>query len=190
MDLTFRLTDIQTSNCRLFVFITLRIAFPANSFIVRATRIVRACGFSPAASVRLCLSGANLPFVFMLLQIPFPVCRRHHALFAWTYKSIFPQVLCIQIHTKPWGCGALSRLTSPRVTDYVSSRQPGGPVRGAGRRRSPGGRSGQARRCLPSSSSRSMDALRPPMPVLPLSSDAHRATRRVLAGLQVAACLL
>jgi hypothetical protein len=54
-------------------------------------------------------------------------------------------------------------------------RQPGGPVRGAGRRRSAGRRSGQARRCLPSSS---MHALRPSMPLLLLSSDAHRATRR------------
>jgi hypothetical protein len=54
-------------------------------------------------------------------------------------------------------------------------RQPGGPVRGAGNQRSAGRRSGQARRCLPSSS---MHALRPSMPLLPLSSDAHRATRR------------
>jgi len=71
-------------------------------------------------------------------------------------------------------CVALSPPSSatPRI-------QPGGPVRGAGLRGSAGRRVGQARRCLPSPSPLcSMDALRPSRLVLPLSSDAHRATRR------------
>src|SRR5258707_2743514 len=70
--------------------------------------------------------------------------------------------------------GALNLLTY-NCQPSASLCQPGGPVRGAGRGRSAGRRFVQARRCLPSPA---MDALRPPMPVLPLSSDAHRATRR------------
>src|SRR5258707_13603633 len=70
--------------------------------------------------------------------------------------------------------GAL-KLSTYNCQPSASLCQPGGPVRGAGRGRSAGRRFVQARRCLPSST---MDALRPPMPVLPLSSDAYRATRR------------
>jgi hypothetical protein len=74
------------------------------------------------------------------------------------------------------GVGGRRSHFSPRRFERSTLRiQPGGPGRGAGRRRRAGRRSGQARRCLPSPST---DALRPPMPVLPLSSDAHRATRR------------
>ena len=77
------------------------------------------------------------------------------------------------------GGGRRSDLSPRRFECSTPRIQPGGPVRGAGRRRSVGRRFGQARRCLPSSAPLcSMDALRPPMPVLPLSSDAHRATRR------------
>src|SRR5258707_1835607 len=70
--------------------------------------------------------------------------------------------------------GAL-KLSTYNCQPSASLCQPGGPVRGAGRGRSAGRRFVQARRCLPSPA---MDALRPPMPVLPLSSDAHRATPR------------
>src|SRR5260221_14051261 len=71
--------------------------------------------------------------------------------------------------------GAL-KLSTYNGQPSASLCQPGGPVRGAGRGRSAGRRFVQAaRRCLPSPA---MDALRPPMPVLLLSSDAHRASRR------------
>jgi len=78
------------------------------------------------------------------------------------------------------GGGGRRSHFSPRPFERSTPRiQPGGSVRGAGPRRRTGRRIGQARRCLLSSSPlRSMDALRPPRPVLPLSSDAHRATRR------------
>src|SRR6266436_7441222 len=71
---------------------------------------------------------------------------------------------------------ASQQLRSKRLAPIAAQkRQPGGPVRAAGCRRCAGRRCGQARRCLPSPA---MDALRPPIPALPLSSDAHRATRR------------
>ena len=84
--------------------------------------------------------------------------------------------LCLSGKSRPcFAEGALKLSTDNCRLLTAPPCQPGGPVRGAGPRRSAGRRSGQARRCLPSSS---MDALHPPMPVLLLSSDAHRATRR------------
>ena len=84
--------------------------------------------------------------------------------------------LCLSGKSRPcFAEGALKLSTYNCRLLTAPPCQPGGPVRGAGPRRSAGRRSGQARRCLPSSS---MDALHPPMPVLLLSSDAHRATRR------------
>jgi len=59
--------------------------------------------------------------------------------------------------------GAL-KLSTYNCQPSASLRQPGGPVRGAGRRRSAGRRFGQARRCLPSPA---VDALRPRTPSHP-----------------------
>jgi hypothetical protein len=83
-----------------------------------------------------------------------------------------------QIPSLPYG-GCSETVNCKLSTVNCSSRQPGGPVRGAGRRRSAGRRSGSSAAVLSSfSPSSSMHALRPSMPLLLLSSDAHRATRR------------